>query len=1439
MSSEKILHEDNGSSSGSLRSRSEDSDSNPDSATDSSNSLFKNNDNTCAETCIEETKCEVNKKRGTYCNPVVQCVWGVLLVLLSISSFIFTPLDFMLLEKLNMRPGMPPYEWWSDPPDEVKLRVYVFNVTNHERFLLGLDHKLNVEEVGPVVYLEKLLHSNVRFNENSTMTYTAKRFPIFLPDLNHLDLNATIIVPNVGVLGIFSYLHNANYFVKTVLRSLVSMYSPEPFVQVSIYDYLWNFTDPVLEMSRNLVPGLVPVSNAGMLARVYADFTDEMTVKIGPQWGHKQFFQIDRFRGQPQIPGFDPDYTGTPFEAVARMQSNLLVHDLTGFQEKFANVSNSVIPLFWAEYTTIKNNNSTENIPDKSYNYPEPKTLPGDLSSTYQNIGTSIKPEIHTNIPTTSNFQPISGQPVFPKYSPNIDTKITKIVWTPIQVPMPVCWNVEAKKPVSDKITQTSEYKEEILVQTCDVPLSQRFVNNQRNNINKATNFETSTPMTLKTQVTNPNNFFNESNHTVFQPKSPGETKCNGKSVFTFGDKVESGKTEIKEMSDTQGVLNNLDSNDLRFRLLAKRKKSVDFTCEPAVENLDKLSTKLNSLWFKDIQTFKEPNFLENAQMLKNNKIWFMTVDTEVLLLDYEAIETIVKADDEIYYLQVLVTNDPHLKNRASILNIPSYKLNEIKNGAHLKPDLTDVNVKNSRQNDDTDKKTEFDKKRSNSNFNVDTVKKQLFMDNDDFVGFDRLMDVTKPKYSENCDNGSDSESIGSDISRDVQNLNLKSKAFSHTENIHRNPFLPQNGRKNIIPTVFDSTNLKNKIPNSKFEFEKPLSIWNFNKRKKEQESLFGSNPISNFKTPNTISDFENWDLNDKSRNPFLSKDNNINRNQIPSIFDPNNLKMTIPNSKFENQSNNWNFDIQKKDQETVFSKPTSKFKLDSSKIKSLENTGIQDLGSKSLKIKVQTSSQQRIKKILDHVTNADDTETFEIPQPLQFKNRTQNTSCIGNPLQDSKFRMFLNLESLDDNLKRFSVTTKSIEELKDAETSLSTLLTVIESDSSDTSEDPLKTPPVRKSDVDEKYEFRPNCKNLNLLKIDKNKSISMTQNATEGDKTINNKNDSHIFTFLGYKPTSKNKNDIRNTTEIINDKIIQDTTTKDTKIGKKIDKVTENKILVENSQTDTPKVIGSVTKIDENEKKSNKQPLDLDLLDYSETYEPSSDYDYENNSLKENDGTTVSKNSENPIEDNKIVNLHYMSDNAVCDRFENFRNDEHEKNFDIEKSYKHENAIEKAKKIDFEGISETFTEKCDESGVFNDAISDLNNDFCGRNDNDGCDSSVLVKDDVTNDSGFENESTCAHITIKIFFNELSTTFKAVNNFITNFSEDLQKRGLDEKNRNAHYQKATKCLENMEAIILRLESIIKRETEEVTVLKTLLLKAGLEATNDKRVTRYR
>lgn len=48
--------------------------------------------------------------------------------------------------------GLPAYEWWKNPPDEVLLRVYIFNITNSEEFLNGTDARLRLQEVGPIVF---------------------------------------------------------------------------------------------------------------------------------------------------------------------------------------------------------------------------------------------------------------------------------------------------------------------------------------------------------------------------------------------------------------------------------------------------------------------------------------------------------------------------------------------------------------------------------------------------------------------------------------------------------------------------------------------------------------------------------------------------------------------------------------------------------------------------------------------------------------------------------------------------------------------------------------------------------------------------------------------------------------------------------------------------------------------------------------------------------------------------------------------------------------------------------------------------------------------------------------------------------------------------------------------------------------------------------------
>lgn len=107
-----------------------------------------------------------------------------------------------------MVPGFPAYDWWKDPPDEVLLKVYIFNVTNSAEYLAGNDTDLKLDEIGPFVYQEKLRHTNITFNGNGTMTYTAHRTAIFLPELStNVSLDAKLIVPNLALLAsIFTFL---------------------------------------------------------------------------------------------------------------------------------------------------------------------------------------------------------------------------------------------------------------------------------------------------------------------------------------------------------------------------------------------------------------------------------------------------------------------------------------------------------------------------------------------------------------------------------------------------------------------------------------------------------------------------------------------------------------------------------------------------------------------------------------------------------------------------------------------------------------------------------------------------------------------------------------------------------------------------------------------------------------------------------------------------------------------------------------------------------------------------------------------------------------------------------------------------------------------------------------------------------------------------------
>lgn len=78
--------------------------------------------------------------------------------------------------------------YFIHPPLNPQLRVHIFNYTNTERFLDGLDDKLIVKDVGPFVYTEKTQKVEVVYNDNNTISYRVNIIVVYL-----LEIDVTLI----------------------------------------------------------------------------------------------------------------------------------------------------------------------------------------------------------------------------------------------------------------------------------------------------------------------------------------------------------------------------------------------------------------------------------------------------------------------------------------------------------------------------------------------------------------------------------------------------------------------------------------------------------------------------------------------------------------------------------------------------------------------------------------------------------------------------------------------------------------------------------------------------------------------------------------------------------------------------------------------------------------------------------------------------------------------------------------------------------------------------------------------------------------------------------------------------------------------------------------------------------------------------------------------
>lgn len=65
-----------------------------------------------------------------------------------------------------------------------------------------------------------------------------------------------------------SYLWDASFFTKLGFNLLQNRMDSQPLINTTVYNWLWNLSDPLIKVAHQMAPTMVPVENMGVLHQV-------------------------------------------------------------------------------------------------------------------------------------------------------------------------------------------------------------------------------------------------------------------------------------------------------------------------------------------------------------------------------------------------------------------------------------------------------------------------------------------------------------------------------------------------------------------------------------------------------------------------------------------------------------------------------------------------------------------------------------------------------------------------------------------------------------------------------------------------------------------------------------------------------------------------------------------------------------------------------------------------------------------------------------------------------------------------------------------------------------------------------------------------------------------------------------------------------------------
>ena len=215
--------------------------------------------------------------------------------------FAFQPYELLFKLKVMFSEGGEIFEIWRKPNVELYLKVYLFNVTNHEEYLSGRERKLRFQETGPYVYRETLEHKNVVFNDNGTVTALLHHPLTYVPEMSNGTEEDIMILPNIALLSIANVMRDASYWTRLGLNILIRHTDSQPLVRMTAKEFMFGYESTLVTLGNKMMPSWIKFDKLGLIDRMYDFDGDYETVYTGETDVHLTGL-IEKYNGDVNLP---------------------------------------------------------------------------------------------------------------------------------------------------------------------------------------------------------------------------------------------------------------------------------------------------------------------------------------------------------------------------------------------------------------------------------------------------------------------------------------------------------------------------------------------------------------------------------------------------------------------------------------------------------------------------------------------------------------------------------------------------------------------------------------------------------------------------------------------------------------------------------------------------------------------------------------------------------------------------------------------------------------------------------------------------------------------------------------------------------------------------------------------------------------------------------